>query len=79
MLPFPNVTIIRFVAEIRKLFAKSNLHAAFNKPGWHNTKDMNTGFCKSWLSKFEAEMHIKVTEQGLLQVTAAVHHAAECL
>jgi len=33
MLPFPNVTIIRFVAEIRKLFAKSNLHAAFNKPG----------------------------------------------
>lgn len=24
-------------------------------------------------------MHIKVMEQGLLQVTAAVHHAAECL
>ena len=46
MLPFPNVAIIRFVAETRKLFLETNLHAAFNKPGRYDSKDTSAGFLK---------------------------------
>lgn len=63
ILLFPNVTIIRSVARTRKLFSETNLHAALDKPGWHDSKDMGTGFSSPSQGSFEVGMHFKDTDK----------------